>query len=218
MIIRNSISGQIYKELKTKIINNNLKLGEKISINEISKKYKVSYTPAREAVKNLVKEGLIINVQNSVHRVFNITEKDLFEVMEIRKMCECYSIEYTTRDTEKEVINHIYQEALELKNHKYESHILYDEFLKSDLKFHRTIIESTRNHRLIELYNSIYDSIKTVIFRIAHNEKRDDICQFISEHISLLESLLSKDLNKSKKLLSDHIDHSYRYYLENFIH
>jgi len=214
MIIQNkNLSDQIYENLKNNILKNKLELGIKISVDEIAKQYQVSHTPAREALNKLTEEGLVLSSPNKVHKIFNISKKELLEIMEIRKMYECYSIDKAIKNVSQEKFENIYGKVLKL-NTSQEKNICH-QFFSTDIEFHKTIIEGTMNLKLIEMYNQIFFIIRTVIYRIDHKEK--DIDNFIAEHISLLSLILNKDIKKARMALEDHLEHSTRYYLENFM-
>ena len=53
------IKGRVYKTLKGKIINLDLKPGEILSDRKLSEEMKVSRTPVREALNLLVKENYV---------------------------------------------------------------------------------------------------------------------------------------------------------------
>jgi len=214
MIIKNmNLSDQLYEDIKDRVLRDDLKLGAKISVDEIAKYYDVSHTPVREALNKLSMDGIVISAPNKVHKIFDFSKKELLEVMEIRKICECYSIEKAIENIKQEKFEIILKQVLELKNlsEKDVSHNFYD----TDLELHKTIIEGSKNSKLIEFYNQVYFIIETVIYRIDSQEK--DINEFIVEHINILSSIIKKDSNLAKKLLEKHLEHSTRYYIDNFM-
>jgi DNA-binding GntR family transcriptional regulator len=215
VIEKRNLADQIYGELKDNILKNKIKLGEKISVNAIANTYKVSHTPIREAIKSLVKDGLIVDRPNKMYSVFDIKEKDLIEVMDVRKMCECYSIDKAIRNVEPTIFKNIYKKVKELKSDKEKTEKRGGLFYKSDLTLHKTIVEGTHNSKLIEIYHQIYDIVNIIIFRIDYKEKYVD--NFIDEHIEILRLILKKDIKNAKELLGIHIDHSCKYYLENLL-
>lgn len=58
-IIKDSITDQIYKVIKNKIILQNLKLGAQIDPKEVATEYNISVTPVRDALKKLESQGLV---------------------------------------------------------------------------------------------------------------------------------------------------------------
>ncbi|MDD3434868.1 MAG: GntR family transcriptional regulator [Candidatus Pacebacteria bacterium] len=214
MIIKNlNLSDQLYKDLKDRILRNDLKLGSKISIDEIATQYGVSHTPVREALNKLSQDGIVIGTPNKVHRIFDFSKKELVEVMEIRKIYECYSIEKAIKNIKREKFENILNQVLELKNFRGKD--ISQSFYITDIELHKTIIEGSKNSKLIEFYNQIYFIIQTVIFRIDNVE--EDINEFVSEHINIISLILKKDNIEAKNMLEKHLEHSTKYYIENFM-
>ena len=59
-----SLADEIVQILRSRIINGEYSIGEKLVENKIAKELKVSRTPVREAFKQLTKENLIEYVPN----------------------------------------------------------------------------------------------------------------------------------------------------------
>lgn len=212
---KNSLSYQIYEELKNDILKNKLKLSEKISINEISNKYGVSHTPAREAIKNLIKDGLIVGSTNKVHKVISITEKELSEVLEIRKMCECYSVDKIIENMGPKEIKNINKQIMKLKSLDEEKNQTIRDFYSADIDFHQAIVGSVGNSKLMDIYQRISYIMNIIIYRINNREKISDV--FFKQHIDILKSILERDNKKTKEMLKKHIEHSFKYYQDNFL-
>lgn len=211
-----NLTEQIYENVKNDIYKNKIKQGEKISINRIAQKYDVSYTPAREAIKNLIKDGLVIGAVNKVHKVINLTKKDLFEVNEIRKICELYSVKELIRNMGPKEIKNLNNQIVKLKSFQNEKNRSTEDFYFADISFHQNLIESTDNSILIDIYQKIRHLINIMIYRINSREKIADV--FFKQHIDILKMILDRDNKKANELLEHHIEKSLEYYKENFLH
>lgn len=214
-INKSNLVPQIYEEIKNEIFTNKLKLGEKISICEIANKYNVSYTPAREAIKNLIKDGLIIGSTNKVHRIVNISEKELFEVMEIRKMCEFFSIDKIIENFGQKEIDNINKQINKLNSLQFKKNKTIKDYYFSDIDFHTSLIKSTFNSKLLEIYSKISNISNIIIYRINNRLNISDI--FFEQHINILKAILVKDNKKAKELLQKHIERSFKFYKDNFL-
>lgn len=73
---RQSLSQQIYIELKNAIIDMALEPGERINDAELAKKFGVSRTPVREALKRLEDDGLVESIPGSMTRVTHISDEE----------------------------------------------------------------------------------------------------------------------------------------------
>ena len=90
-----SLNEETYEKLKYDIMNFRLLPGDSISAQKVALRYDVSRTPAREAIVNLEKEGLLkiipqsgtyvacINCRRSAHAVFENADSELLDKMAI---------------------------------------------------------------------------------------------------------------------------------------
>jgi len=93
MPINQTIVGKIYTELKEKIINQQIKLNQRISIKEIAKDFGISQTPIREALNRLIKDELVEYKLRRGYYVIRLSCKDLEEIYDLRKLIEVYALE-----------------------------------------------------------------------------------------------------------------------------
>lgn len=78
------MSDYIYNKIIEDFENDHIKFGEKIIEVEYAKKFEVSRTPLREAIKKLENEGLIIRLPNGRLKVIELDEKKIIEIFNIR--------------------------------------------------------------------------------------------------------------------------------------
>ncbi|MDR2940433.1 MAG: GntR family transcriptional regulator [Clostridiales bacterium] len=93
MLIKQSLSEQIYQYLKKDIILQKIPCGSKLTIKELELNFNVSSTPVREALTRLAQEGLIDFSANVGARVCDFTIDDLVEITDICEIFDCYAIE-----------------------------------------------------------------------------------------------------------------------------
>ena len=73
----NSLNELIYKEIKEKIIDNELKPNEKLDIDYLSASMGVSRTPVTNALKSLQKDGYVVIHPRSGSYVRELTQKEV---------------------------------------------------------------------------------------------------------------------------------------------
>lgn len=77
-----------YHHIQRKIANRSLRAGEPVSDVTISKELGISRTPAREAIRQLVSEGLLESVPNRGVVVVTLGRDEIRELFEIREALE----------------------------------------------------------------------------------------------------------------------------------
>ena len=88
-----SISDQIYDLLKKKIMDNQIKPGERLMQEEIAEVFNASRTPIRQAFILLEKDGLVERLPQGGVRVTQIDIETVRDVFGIRGALEAYAVE-----------------------------------------------------------------------------------------------------------------------------
>ena len=211
-MLKTNLVNQIYELIVKKIISSDLKMGEKIIISSIAKEYHVSSTPVREALNKLTKEGLVENIPNVGNFVFKLNENDTEEILYIRELLESSSLKYTLLKEDNEIFIKLLNEFYELKREKDQSEIR-KRFHDLDTLLHLSIIKSTSNRRLLEMYERVFNILFVFILKIHHSEKYYG--QNFDHCIKLLEGIVSKDYVEAKRFLEIHFNYT-RNNLKNY--
>ena len=78
----------VFNTLRRAILKGDLKPGERLMEIALAEKLGVSRTPIREAIRKLELEGLVVMAPRKGAKVASITERDLNDVLEVRKGME----------------------------------------------------------------------------------------------------------------------------------
>lgn len=93
-----TITEQIYQVLRSDILHQRLRFGEKITTKALQERLGVSSTPIREALTQLQKDGLIVTQPNVGMHVVSYTRKDVVDIytlmaeldaIALRLACNC---------------------------------------------------------------------------------------------------------------------------------
>lgn len=210
-LVRKPLTEQLYDRIKEKIIYQELKCGEKINIDELSKSYGVSITPVREAINRLSQEGLVEFVPNVGAKVFRMNEDTLKNINEA-----CYYFEKLAFDyiCENDLVDQVIKEMDEILALQNEANDKGDEieFFKISKKFHEIMINKIDNEVLKKPLYQIhgqYNIANKVVYANADNRKNS-----IKEHMELLTELKKGKNKKVLKLLKTHYFDSFERYSE----
>ena len=87
-----TLSEQAYEIIKDAIIKNQFKSGQILAEQPLAEKLNISRTPIKSALNRLVYENIAeVNESNNIV-VSNITEDEVREITDIRKLLECFSV------------------------------------------------------------------------------------------------------------------------------
>jgi len=85
MITKETLSENLYKTLKEDILEQRIKCGQKITLQELKDRFHVSHTPIREALTRLIDDSLMVYYSNVGVKVVEIRHRDVAEIFEFSR-------------------------------------------------------------------------------------------------------------------------------------
>lgn len=199
MKINQTVVDNVYDKLKEDIITLEIKLGQRINIEKISKSFDISQTPIREALNRLVKDGLVLYKPRKGYYFIQITYKDLEEIYDLRKLFEYYALEKGIKNIDKKKLKNILEKGIELKKQPLQPR-KPPEYCALDRELHITIINCCSNDLIHKMYLQIYPLISI-------SQQLDPLYErSMEEHILLINEILKGNVEKAKEILDKHIE------------
>ena len=192
-----------FHTLRKGILHGDLKPGERLMEIQMANRLGVSRTPVREAIRMLELEGLVINIPHKGAQVAKITEKDLQDVLEVRKGLEEMSVRLACERITEEELEALHAASREFEVREKESEDIM-RLAEADEAFHAIIYEASRNRRLVQLINNLSDQMFR--YRIEYLKDEDNRQSLIREHDTLWQCLRDHDENRCRKTMRQHID------------
>jgi DNA-binding GntR family transcriptional regulator len=202
---------RVYKALKEMIIIQEIPPGEKLDEDSLASQLGVSRTPVRESLYRLENEGIVKIIPRRGAFIVKHSKESINEILSVREVLEGLSA--------REAASHITDAALEVLESLSEKfsesnvRLLSKEYLQVDVKFHKTIIEASKNEWLISLMNILNDHIQMLRLRTVTFQGRPE--QSLSEHRRILEALKAGDPLLAESLMREHINNVRESYLKN---
>jgi len=163
----------------------------------------VSRTPVREAIRLLELEGLVNMVPRKGARVAAISEKNLCDVLEVRKALEELSARLACARMTDETL-----EELDRVNKKFIESCNTDDVVQIasfDEAFHSLICQSSENEKLILLLKQLQNQMYR--YRIEHIKVKSSRAELIEEHKQIIQALTLKNEEAAMKATRNHIYH-----------
>lgn len=101
LIKKQSLSDQLYEQIRKKIINLTYPMGSKVNVNELQEIYGVSSTPIREAINRLQVEGLITYENNVGAHVVLLKEDDIKEIQSLALVLHSAAVKFSIQNGKK---------------------------------------------------------------------------------------------------------------------
>lgn len=203
----------VFKTLREAIITGDLQPGERLMEIKLANELGVSRTPVREAIRKLELEGLVIMTARKGAEVAPINEKDLREVLEIRKSLESLACTLACRNVKDsdvrrlEMINSEISAAVDTED--------IEAITKKDVDFHETINILTDNKRLIQMLHQLKEHIFR--YRFEYIKEMKNKRTIVEEHQRIIDSLKARDAKKASREIELHIEIQEKYILNTLI-
>src|SRR5579884_1684081 len=222
-----SIREKAYVHIQRKIASGEMRPGDAVSELALSKELGSSRTPIREAIGQLVSEGLLEQVHNRGAIVVQLTRQDIIDLYELREALEVYAVAKVAREGasrgDLERLGALTNEVLLLRDELRESSETalngkqMHRFVTCDLSFHTLLIRMAANARITKVLNETRLLIR--IFAMHRQGHTADLLERIHRyHSAVLRAVSRKDAEAAAKALSEHIKASQRERLEDFDH
>lgn len=191
---------QAYAIIKESILKGKIKPGSKISVAKLAEDFQISRTPLREALRQLTKEGLLVQ-NNSGSTVVSINRDDFEELLNCRLILEKEVIRLVVpkiTDSELKKAQDLLKDAETALNKK--DHL---KILDCNTRFHEIFIQACPNKRLVELIGFVRSLL--LLYRANIIQYHDYNSQIILEHQSILNAVKDRDQQKAMKMIEEHL-------------
>lgn len=209
---RPNIRSSIVETLQAAVTSGQLEPGQVYSAPKLAAQFGVSATPVREAMLDLVRDGLVDAVPNRGFRVRELSDRELDELCEVRLMIEVPTVSRVAameidgatlgrlralaRETETAA------NAVDLVTHS-----------RADLEFHTQLIALAGNTNLVALVRDLRkrSRLHGLALRTNHEQliesarEHNSLVDLVANHDSLaVEALMTKHISDVRKVWSDH--------------
>ncbi len=209
-------SQKAYDHIRQKLLDGSVPPGARLSYGIIGKEIGISATPVREAVGQLASEGFVVLVPQLGAVVREMTREEAIELYELREALESYAAGLAAERISERQIG-------DLKRNLAKSRDLVTEVEKSgesiapaevarqfhslDLAFHMTIIEASRNRRMLKVVGDSH--ILTRIFQADRHEFTISILNATqTEHEAITKAVSEKNATAAREAMQIHVRNS----------
>lgn len=191
----------VYDQLKKGILNGTINRENILTETILADTFKISRTPIREAVSELVNEGLIVHIPRKGFKVREIKEHELEQIFYLRNSIEMKGLTSLSKRITEEKIKKLKQiitnqEKVILENDRIK-------FIELDQRFHRTILVLANQNVLEQIFKEIYNLSLLIGHAAITREGRME--EVILEHKEIIEQLENNEADKAVKSLEKHI-------------
>ena len=191
-----------YRILCDELIVLDIKPGEPLNDEVISRRLGVGRTPIREAMKRLESDHLVVAYPRRGTFAAGVDIKDLAEISEIRHLLEPAAAARAARIASPQLRQELRDFAQEV-GQLLPGMQSQQDLMRLDMRVHRTIYRATGSRHLQDVLIR-YDNLATRIWSLVL-EKLPPVSEHIAQHIELLECIAAGDSEAAARLTTQHV-------------
>ncbi|MBU2497319.1 MAG: GntR family transcriptional regulator [Proteobacteria bacterium] len=200
----NSLKEKAYHFIREDIVSNRLLPGEPLNEKVLSDKLEISKTPIREAIQLLHKEGFVNIIPQKGAMVAPLSLNDISEILQIREILEPFAAGAAALNHDPENISEFGRNFKAFHDSPARD---YQAMSEEGTRFHKYLIELTRNRRLIAILENLnvhMNRIRAMYCAVLSPDYND---RALEEHLAIIDALKARDSKRSEKEMKKHIGH-----------
>jgi DNA-binding GntR family transcriptional regulator len=202
------LSEQVYESLVEMIVRGQLEPGQPVSEVELARSLKVSRTPIHEAVKQLVKDGLVHQAANRRPVVVSFGADDVRDIYEMRRILESEAAAKAADRIDRRSLEYLSIALQGFGKSKMNASSI-SSWVQLDDEFHYVIAHASGSPRLaadIDRYRLLHR-----VFNRSHTDA-SVLKQAAGEHERILEALSRRNAEDAKQAMRLHLEEWQRFF------
>ncbi|WP_223199437.1 GntR family transcriptional regulator [Solihabitans fulvus] len=203
---RESLRDQVTEALRSFLVTGQLKPGQIYSAPVLASELGVSATPVREAMLDLVREGLVETVRNRGFRVTQVSDGELDAMAELRGLIEIPTMAAVARHCvgaiaeAAEALRPLAEEMVEAAAAKD-----LGRFITLDTDYHLSFLALHGNRHIVDVIRTLRG--RTRLYGLRLLAERGTLTQHATEHLEILGAALDRDPEAMTRIMTVHIGH-----------
>ena len=200
-LVHDQLSDRVYALLLERIVQGELKSGERLVIDQIASELRTSITPVRTALVRLSQEGLLVHAPYQGWTVRTFNRDEIIEIYHVRAALESLAIEQCCSKVNEEYLREF--DRCQQEGESYLANGDLDGYQRYNDEFHDLILSVADNQVLKTLMSSLRNQVRLLSSHTIREPGRPQIA--VREHAQMIEAIKNKACERAAKLMRDHI-------------
>ena len=192
---------QVYEILRDEICRGVYPPGTRLQEADLTEHLNVSRSPVREALRQLVSDGLLLEIPNKGVYVKEFTVKDIEEIFDLRVLLESYGMHHSAGHITSSRLERLLRILADLESSFAEGDL--EAYTASDEKLHVQIVRLADN----SLVNDTYERVRSMNqqFRVLSLMSPKRFKESLDEHRTIIHSLATGDIKTADSVNRRHL-------------
>lgn len=201
------LTEKAYRHLRQAIVRCEFEPGQRLRVDELSKRFEVSSSPVREALSRLSEQGLVRSLENRGFRVAPLTAEGIADLTRVRQLLECEALRDAMAqggDTWESGIVAAAHSLARIEQRLGDEPVALDnEWSDRHRAFHLALYAACSSPLLKDMVADLFDGAERYRRYSASHRKTER--RKHDEHRQLMEAVLARQEDQALALLSRHI-------------
>lgn len=189
--------------LREAIIGGTIQAGVSLVEADLAERFGVSRGPVRDALRELAREGLVVDLPRRGSVVSTLTFSDTRDVYDVREGLETVAARLAIERATDGELAAIHEHVAAMES-AWDRGAEYGESLAADLAFHRRLVALSGNQRLVPLYEQMLSQTQLLVHTAAQANPRLALAMRRSAHREILDALQARDPERVRVAIVDH--------------
>jgi len=215
---RSGLATQAYEALREQILDQTIKPGARLNIDQLTVALGVSSSPIREALARLLSERLVSFEPYIGYSAARIPDDAWFhDMVDFRAMIEGTSAEIGAPRRDPEILAAMEQAFAEMGSSGLGQHYRkYRRFNDADARFHRAIVASAGNQVTMQVYADVQPHVHYA--RLYLHREVEEEAAVAAEHLAILDAFRKGDGAAARDAIHVHLASVRAHLIEKVAH
>ena len=186
---RTSLRERVAESLRAALVSGRMVPGTTYSIPALAEQFGVSATPVREAMLDLVNEGIMTAVPNKGFRVVELSDAELDQITELRRLLEVPTVGGLAGAIDRAAARRLRGLADAVSDAARRGDVVA--YVEADRELHLALLAEAGNPRLVEMVGRLRDQSR--LYGLEQLAADGVLVDSAAEHMRLIDALESGD-------------------------
>lgn len=192
--------------IRSAILSGELPAGQKLVEMELGEQFGISRGPIRVALRELARDGLVVDMPRRGTIVCTITQADLMEVYAVREALEVQAVRDAVAiasRAEREEVNHAHEKLVKAWDDDN-----FKEAANADMYFHHAIILLARNQRLADIYEQMAHQNLLLLITASESDVSLRTAPLKEIHQEMADAVMARDMQRAVRAVRRHYEYT----------
>ncbi|NBE53295.1 GntR family transcriptional regulator [Streptomyces boluensis] len=199
--LQRGLAVQMVETLRERLLSGRIASGTRINEVELARELNISRGPLREAIRQLVSEGLLVHRPNKGAVVFEAEPGEVEALFELRAALETAAARLAAVRRDRKDITALRRSCERSRKHLAAGRQFVHH---NDLDFHRALLEAARSPRITEQVWRVQQQI--IVVRSRQDVATSHSDASLTDHEQLAEAIAEGQADRAAELMERHLD------------